>query len=87
MRAVRALLFALGGLWLTPAQAQEAEEPELDFLEYLGSWQDSDDEWLIVAEWEGDDESRQKDEQSGREPEDDDGRRRGKERKDDGEGE
>jgi hypothetical protein len=34
------------------ARAQEAAEPELDFLEYLGSWQAEDEEWEIAAEWE-----------------------------------
>lgn len=33
------------------AEAQE-DEPDLGFLEYLGSWQESDEEWLIVAEME-----------------------------------
>lgn len=33
------------------AQAQD-DEPDLSFLEYLGSWQESDEEWLIVAEME-----------------------------------
>jgi len=28
--------------------------PELDFLEYLGIWQENDEEWLAVSEWEGD---------------------------------
>ena len=47
------LLAAFGGLSLV-AQAQEAEEAEgagLDFLEYLGSWQENDEEWLVVEEW------------------------------------
>lgn len=36
-------------------EAQEDEpEPDLSFLEYLGSWQEGDDEWLIVAEIEED---------------------------------
>lgn len=34
------------------ARADE-EAPDLDFLAYLGSWQESDEEWLAVAEWEG----------------------------------
>lgn len=44
--------------WLGLAAAsvgQESQAPELDFLEYLGSWQDTDEEWLIVAEWEDED--------------------------------
>jgi hypothetical protein len=26
------------------------EEPDLSFLEYLGSWQESDEEWLLIAD-------------------------------------
>jgi len=48
----------LRGSWLisaalffaTAAFAQEEEGPDLAFLEYLGSWQESDEEWLMVAE-------------------------------------
>jgi hypothetical protein len=33
------------------AGALSAEEaPDLSFLEYLGSWEEGDDEWLVVAE-------------------------------------
>jgi hypothetical protein len=32
--------------------AQESEAPDLSFLEYLGSWDDGDEEWLVVAELE-----------------------------------
>lgn len=35
------------------AGAQDEPAPELDFLEYLGSWQDTDEEWLLVSEWDG----------------------------------
>lgn len=30
--------------------AQEPEAPPLDLLEYLGSWQDDDEEWFVDAE-------------------------------------
>ena len=30
--------------------AQERDAPDLSFLEYLGSWEDGDAEWLVVAE-------------------------------------
>jgi hypothetical protein len=46
---VAALLFA-------PGTRAEDEAPDLDFLAYLGSWQENDEEWLAVAEWEGEDE-------------------------------
>jgi len=28
--------------------------PDLEFLEYLGSWQGDDDEWLAIKEWDND---------------------------------
>ena len=28
--------------------------PDLEFLEYLGSWQGDDDEWLAIKEWDQD---------------------------------
>jgi hypothetical protein len=38
---------------VTGSSANAAEDaPDLDFLAYLGSWQESDEEWLAVAEWE-----------------------------------
>ena len=46
---VAALLFA-------PGARAEDEAPDLDFLAYLGSWLENDEEWLAVAEWEGEDE-------------------------------
>jgi hypothetical protein len=55
MRKVASLLCTLGGLWLARgAQAQDAKEPptpDLDFLEYLGTWQADDDEWLVSEDW------------------------------------
>jgi hypothetical protein len=45
-----ALLAAMSGL-AAAARAQD-DDPDLSFLEYLGSWQESDEEWLIVADME-----------------------------------
>jgi hypothetical protein len=49
------------------AQTQD-EGPDLSFLEYLGSWQESDEEWLIAAEMEEElkevDEASEKDEEA-----------------------
>jgi hypothetical protein len=28
--------------------AAEAEEPEMEFLEYLGLWEESDEEWVML---------------------------------------
>ena len=30
-------------------QADEEEAPDLEFLEYLGSWEDTDETWLILS--------------------------------------
>ena len=53
-RFARSLL-GLAAVGVVVSQNAQAEEdaPDLDFLEYLGSWQESDEEWLAVAEWEG----------------------------------
>ena len=45
-------LAAMVGLLATSVRAAE-EAPGLDFLAYLGSWQENDEEWLAVSEWEG----------------------------------
>jgi hypothetical protein len=56
---MRKVAIALGGFWLARAACAQppAEEPppDLDFLEYLGSWQDDDDAWLAIEEWNKDD--------------------------------
>jgi hypothetical protein len=61
------LLAAVAGFSGT-AQAQE-DEPDLSFLEYLGSWQEGDEEWLIVAELE--EELKENDEASAKDEETD----------------
>ena len=33
--------------WGVSAAADEEELPDLEFLEYLGSWESSDEEWLL----------------------------------------
>ena len=38
------LLLLAGGL----ALAADAEEPEMEFLEYLGQWEVSDEEWVMI---------------------------------------
>ena len=32
----------------TNAIAEDDELPEIEFLEYLGSWEESDEDWLVV---------------------------------------
>ena len=46
---------AITGLLATGAMAAE-KTLDLDFLAYLGSWQENDKEWLAVSEWDGDEE-------------------------------
>lgn len=31
------------------ALADEAMAPDIEFLEYLGSWEESDEDWLLLA--------------------------------------
>lgn len=40
------LVVALGAAGA--ALATETEEPEMEFVEYLGLWEESDEEWLMV---------------------------------------
>jgi len=42
------------------AWADEEEVPDLEFLEYLGSWDESDEDWVLLAE--NDDEESSNDE-------------------------
>jgi hypothetical protein len=59
MRRIRSAALALACWWLAAIRAQEVEPspapaepgPELDFLEYLGTWAEDDDEWLAIEEW------------------------------------
>ena len=53
-RLLRSLLgLAAMSVVFGPTATAADDAPELDFLAYLGSWQESDQEWLAVAEWEG----------------------------------
>jgi hypothetical protein len=61
MRRFSRAALALGCCWLAGAHAQETERereegpaPDLDFLEYLGTWAEEDDEWLALETWEKD---------------------------------
>ncbi len=68
MRGIAAALLAAGGLWLRGAHAQQPAPPpadaapDLEFLEYLGSWQADDAEWLAIREWDKDNPPAVKDE-------------------------
>ena len=43
----KGLLFLAFGITGT-VLAADAQEPEMEFLEYLGLWEESDEEWLVV---------------------------------------
>lgn len=42
--ALLCLVFGAAGT----ALAGESQEPDMEFLEYLGLWEESDEEWLIM---------------------------------------
>ncbi len=46
---LRAMQLASALLLSLSAQAQE-EEPSLDFLEYLGSWEEGDEAWYVEVQ-------------------------------------
>lgn len=43
-KALLLLAFGVPGTLL----AADSQEPEMEFLEYLGLWEESDEEWLMV---------------------------------------
>lgn len=45
---------ALAVLTATPAALGAESPPASEFLEYLGSWEEGDQDWPAVAEWAGD---------------------------------
>ena len=47
LQAIAGLIVLATG---TAAFADDDELPDADFLEYLGSWEESDEEWLIFEE-------------------------------------
>jgi len=51
-RAIRSLICGLALCTAGEASvaATEKEEPDVDFLEYLGMWEESDEDWLILDE-------------------------------------
>jgi hypothetical protein len=58
-------LLSCGGV----TQAGDEEAPDPDFLEYLGSWEETDETWLILsADMEETEESDNKDKVDGKEP-------------------
>jgi len=49
-RALHALMCGLALCSAGAVAAAEDAEPEVDFLEYLGMWEESDEDWLILDE-------------------------------------
>jgi hypothetical protein len=58
MRFGRSLVASLVAQLLLSAavmaeDAENEETPDLDLLAYLGSWMESDEEWVAVVGWDG----------------------------------
>lgn len=66
MTLTRLVLVSVAAAVAGTASAQD-DEPDLSFLEYLGSWQEGDEEWLVVAEM--DEELEEEDEASAKDEE------------------
>jgi len=70
-------LVALAAFGVVQMAAAQDDEPDLSFLEYLGSWQAGDDEWLFVADLEdeqaADEDARADDRRGGADDDTDDG--------------
>ncbi|MDH3531686.1 MAG: hypothetical protein OEO82_02085 [Gammaproteobacteria bacterium] len=50
MSASQALLIGAWMLFCSVVLAADEEEPNMEFLEYLGMWEESDEDWLILDE-------------------------------------
>lgn len=50
MRAILTMIATVFGAVPLSAHAKDEPAPDLAFLEYLGSWEASDDEWVLAAE-------------------------------------
>lgn len=59
--SVSRLLLAASLLCCSLVLAADDEIPDMDFLEYLGSWEESDEEWLIFADATGNTEEERSD--------------------------
>lgn len=44
------LIIATAAFTVSPALASDDEIPEADFLEYLGLWDESDEDWLLLED-------------------------------------
>jgi hypothetical protein len=50
MSASRSLLTVLSLAVCSLVLAADDELPEMEFLEYLGMWEENDEEWLVLEE-------------------------------------
>jgi len=50
--AERLLLLCCGLFLVAPTLAEEETAPDSEFLEYLGMWEETDDEWLLHEQME-----------------------------------
>lgn len=50
MRSRATLIGLAAGLWLLPALGADDDAPDMDFLLYLGSWEESDETWTLFDE-------------------------------------
>jgi len=51
MSADRAIALVACGLCLgTATMAAEEQSPDVEFLEYLGMWQESDEDWMLLED-------------------------------------
>ena len=71
MKSYSRLLPLVLGCAAGVAAAQD-QEPDVSFLEYLGSWEEGDEEWVIVAELEDDIEDDGENEDGAAEPDEKD---------------
>ena len=70
MSAERAIFLLACGLCLTTAaRAAEEPAPDVDFLEYLGMWQESDEDWMLLEELQAKERTTEKNERSDPVPE------------------
>ena len=55
-RHLQSLLCGIALIAATPAiadeEAENIEVPDMDFLEYLGMWEESDEDWLLLDQQE-----------------------------------
>jgi len=70
MSADRTIALVACGLCLgTVSMAADEQEPEADFLEYLGMWQESDEDWMLLADLQATEQTTDNDERSDPVPE------------------